>query len=101
TVTLTGADAAIVGATASDVLTITDDGDPAPTVYFTTASESQVEGNLGVATGVVLWGRSGKPITVPFSLAASSTASNPADFTFASTAALVFGPATTGPQQLT
>jgi len=101
TVTLTGADAAIVGATASDVLTITDDGDPAPTVYFTMASESQVEGNVGVALGVVLSGPSGKPITVPFSLAASSTASNPADFTFASTAALAFAAETTGPQTIT
>jgi len=101
TVTLTGADAAIVGAMPSHALTINDDGDPAPTVYFSAGAASQSEGNTQVPVAVTLSGPSGKPITVPFSMSGASTANNPADFTYASTTALSFAPESTTAQMIT
>lgn len=101
-VDFSGATAALVGTTTpSHVLTIVDDADPDPDVYFTVGSQQQTEGNVAVTLMVTLSGPSGKPITVPFAAGGGSTAADPADYSYMSTASLTFAPETTTPQTIT
>jgi hypothetical protein len=101
TLRLLGATAAIIGTGDTHALTIVDDGDPAPEVYFATASHAAKEMDQTVDLEVRLTIPSGKPITVPFSRANASTATVPDDYTYATASPLSFAPGTVGPQTIT
>jgi hypothetical protein len=60
--------------------TILDD-DPAPTVSWTAPSQSNPESVTAVTVTAQLSAISGRTVTVPFSVNASSTAANPGDYT--------------------
>jgi hypothetical protein len=86
TVMLAGPGNAMLG-TATNTLTIVDEDNP-PTVAFTQATASVGEAMTSVNLSVQLSSASAFPITVPFSVGATSTADNPEDYTLASTTAL-------------
>jgi hypothetical protein len=73
---------ATLGATTTHTLTINDD-DASPTVKFSSATANQNEATTDVTVNVVLSAVSGRSVTVPYSINASSTASDPADYTIA------------------
>ena len=91
---------ASTGATTNHTATITDD-DAAPTVQFTAATQAS-----GVESGTLtvvaqLSAASGKAITVPFSVNASSTAVNPADYTLSASPLNISAGATTAAVTIT
>jgi hypothetical protein len=71
------------GAITVQTVTINDD-DAAPTVAFTSSGTSPQEGNANVTLTVQLSAVSGRDVTVPFTINASSTANDPADYTITS-----------------
>jgi hypothetical protein len=83
---------ATIGA-ATHTLTITDD-DPSPTVSFTVASQASAESTAQVTLTAQLSTTSERTITVPFAADGTSTAVSPADYSYASAAALSFPPGT-------
>jgi hypothetical protein len=68
------------GAITTHTVTITDN-DAAPTVAWTSASQSSGEGTASVTVTAQLSATSGQNVTVPFTVGGGSTASNPADYT--------------------
>jgi len=91
---LTAPQNATLGARAAHALTIIDN-DPPPTVSFSTASSSVTEGTASVTLEVTLSTASGLPVTVPFSVAAGSSATSPGDFVFVTASPLAFAAGTT------
>jgi hypothetical protein len=79
---------ATLGAIATETLTITDD-DAGPTVAFTSPGSSPNEGNSNITLTVQLSDISGQDVTVPFTIDATSTAANPADYTISPASPLV------------
>lgn len=79
---------ATLGAVATETLTINDDDNP-PTVSFSAATASQNEATTNVTVNVVLSAVSGRTVTVPYTVNASTTASNPSDYTSISPASQV------------
>jgi hypothetical protein len=71
---------ATLGAPSTHTLTITDN-DAAPTVAWTSASQSNLESVATVTVTAQLSATSAQNVTVPFSVGGASTASNPADYT--------------------
>lgn len=71
---------ATLGAVARTTLTINDD-DPGPTVALTSMGSQASEKNSNITLTVQPSDISGQDVTVPFSIDAASTASNPADYT--------------------
>lgn len=71
---------ATLAAVTTETLTINDD-DTAPTVAFAAATASQTEATTNVTINVVLSAASGRAVTVPYTVNASTTASNPTDYT--------------------
>ncbi|HEY5925673.1 MAG TPA: Calx-beta domain-containing protein [Kofleriaceae bacterium] len=71
---------ATLGTITTDTLTINDD-DAAPTVAFTSAGSMPNEGNNNITLTVQLSDISGQDVIVPFTIDATSTAVNPADYT--------------------
>lgn len=91
-VTLANPQGAALGATPQFAHTIIDDDAP-PTVDFAAAAQSVGEDAGTLPVTVALSAPSGKPITVPFTLAGS--ASSPVDFTVATASPLMFAPGIT------
>lgn len=79
--------ATLAGVT-TETLTINDDDNP-PSVKFSAATASQTEATTNVTVDVVLSAASGRTVTVPYTINASTTASNPADYTSISPAGQV------------
>jgi hypothetical protein len=71
---------ATLGTVTTETLTINDDDNP-PTVKFATATAMQNEATTNVTIDVALSTPSGRTVTVPYTINASTTASNPADYT--------------------
>ena len=79
--------ATLTGVT-TETLTINDD-DTAPTAKFSAATASQNEGTVTVTVDVVLSAVSGRTVTVPYTVNAATTASNPSDYSSISPASQV------------
>lgn len=81
---------ASIGGPATHTLTITNDDGPVPTVRFSAATGSILEGNSGTSTytATVTLADPGSltfPLTVPLTVDAASTATSPSDYTLATT----------------
>jgi hypothetical protein len=97
-VTLATPGNATLGGIASHTLTITDDDDP-PAVGFMAATANTNEGNTGTTTVnlvVTLSTASGRNVSVPYVVDASSTANNPADYTIAASPLVIPAGMTSG-----
>jgi hypothetical protein len=79
---------AMLGATTTETLTITDD-DAAPTVSFTSTGSNPNEANSTITLTVQVSDISGQDVTVPFSIGAASTASDPADYTISASPVVI------------
>jgi hypothetical protein len=71
---------ATLAAVTTETLTINDDDNP-PSVKFSAATAMQNEATTNVTVDVTLSAASGRTVTVPYTINASTTASNPADYT--------------------
>lgn len=79
-ITLSGLTNAVSGANTAHTYTITDD-DAAPTVQFTAASQTATESAGTVTITAGLSAVSGLPVSIPFSINGSSTATSASDYT--------------------
>jgi len=97
-VTLTNPTNVIIGASGTRTHTIADNDLP-PTVTYTTTSSSSSEATATFSLNVTLSAPSGRTVTVPFSRT-GGTANAPADYSYATSSALMF-PAGTTAQTIT
>ncbi len=71
---------ATLGAIAMETLTI-NDNDPTPTVAFTSSGSMPNEGDSNITLTLQLSDISGQDVTIPYTIDAATTATNPADYT--------------------
>ncbi|MEA3212589.1 MAG: large repetitive protein [Chthoniobacter sp.] len=86
---------------ATAVGTITTDDFSPPTVQFSAATQSGSEGAGALTITVQLSNQFGQDISVPFVVAGSSTASDPADYTISASPVIIHAGQTTGTITLT
>lgn len=79
---------ATLGALAMETLTINDDDDT-PTVAFTSSGSMPNEADSTITLTVQLSDISGRDVTIPYTIDAATTASNPADYTISPASPLV------------